>query len=87
MPALGGLGACPPGKFEKLHLLRLNLGAFLVIYQPLTFRRHRHTKLLKTYYLHAYPCWVTLQKLLYIEIVMLVSLKLLLPSLMLHDLI
>ena len=30
MPPLGGLGACPLGKFEKLHLLRLNLGAFLV---------------------------------------------------------
>ena len=34
---LGGLGACPRENFEKLHLLRLNLWAFLVIYQPLMF--------------------------------------------------
>ena len=26
--ALGGLGACPQGNFEKLHLQRLNLGHF-----------------------------------------------------------
>ena len=32
---LGGLGACPPENFEKLHPLRLNLGAFLMIYDPL----------------------------------------------------
>ena len=25
---LGGLGACPPGKFRKIGLLRLNLRAF-----------------------------------------------------------
>ena len=29
MPILGGLGACPPGYFEKLHSLRLNLRVFL----------------------------------------------------------
>ena len=32
MPALGGVwGHAPPGNFEKLHLLRLNLRAFLVL--------------------------------------------------------
>ena len=65
MPALGGLGHAPPGNFEKLHLLRLNLGALLVIYQPLMLLQTQVHKLLKMYYLHAYPCWVTLQKLLY----------------------
>ena len=35
MPNLGGLRACPPEKLVKLHSLRLNLGAFLMIYDPL----------------------------------------------------
>ena len=35
MLTLGGLGACPPGNFEKLPSLRLNLRAFLVIDHPL----------------------------------------------------
>ena len=30
-------------------------------------------KLLKMYYLHAYPCWVTLQKSLYFKIAMLLA--------------
>ena len=54
MPTLGGLGHVLPGNFEKLHLLRLNLRAFLVIYQPLMFCRYRYRKLLKMHYLHAY---------------------------------
>ena len=29
---LGGLEACPPGNFEKLSSLRLNLRAFLMVY-------------------------------------------------------
>ena len=37
MPILGGLGACSSRKFWKLHGLRLNLRASLVIYQPLMF--------------------------------------------------
>ena len=32
MPNLRGLGACPPGNFEKLSPLRLNLRAFLIVY-------------------------------------------------------
>ena len=41
---------CPQGNFETLHL-RLNLGAFLVIYQPLMpVDTVKH----KTSYLHAY---------------------------------
>ena len=32
-----GFGGMSPRKFEKLHFLRLNLRAFLVIYQPLMF--------------------------------------------------
>ena len=32
-----GSEGMPPENFEKLHLLRLNLRAFLVIYQPLMF--------------------------------------------------
>ena len=74
MPVLGSLGSCPPGNFEKLHLLRLKLRVFLVIYQPLMFLQTQVHKLLKMYYLHAYPCWVMLQKLLYIKIVMLLYL-------------
>ena len=31
----GVWGHAPPENFEKLHLLRLNLGAFLMIYDPL----------------------------------------------------
>ena len=43
MPNPGGLRACPPEKFEKLHPQRLNLGAFLMIYNTLA-----------TYYLITY---------------------------------
>ena len=32
MPILGGLGQSPPGNFEKIHPLRLNLTAYLVSY-------------------------------------------------------
>ena len=32
----GGAGGMPPENFEKLHPLRLNLGAFLMIYDPLS---------------------------------------------------
>ena len=32
---IGWSGSMPPGNFEKLHSLRLNLRAFLVIYHPL----------------------------------------------------
>ena len=47
MPTLGS-GACPPGNFKKLHNLRLNLRAFLVIFITLWCScRHRYTKLLK----------------------------------------
>ena len=28
MSLIGGLGACPPEKFEKIHALRLNLVLF-----------------------------------------------------------
>ena len=31
MPNLGGMGACPPEKFEKLDPLRLNLRALLMV--------------------------------------------------------
>ena len=79
--ALGGLGACPQGNFEKLHVLRLNPFSSLSTFDvPVDTGTENF---LIMYYLHAYPCWVALQKLLYIKIVMLVPLKLLLPSLML----
>ena len=32
-----GSGACPPENFEKLHPLRLNLRAFLMIFNPLVY--------------------------------------------------
>ena len=32
MPNLGGSGGMPPGNFEKLSPLRLNLRAFLMVY-------------------------------------------------------
>ena len=38
-PTLGGLGACPPGNFEKLHSLRFNMRAFSVIDHPLMLLR------------------------------------------------
>ena len=38
----GGSGGMPPENFEKLHPLRLNLGAFLVIYDPRIGRDRSH---------------------------------------------
>ena len=60
MPTLGGLGACPPGNFEKIHSLRLNLRAFLVIDHPLMLLWDTGTEnfLKSNYWLPAclYPC-------------------------------
>ena len=44
---LGGSGVCPPGNFEILHSLRLNLRAFLVIDFNAPVHGHRYTKLFK----------------------------------------
>ena len=47
-----GSGGMPPGNFEKLCFLRLNLRAFLVIYHPLMFL---WTQVYKTFYNVALP--------------------------------
>ena len=55
-----GSEGMPQENFEKLHLMRLNLGEFLVIYHA-TFDVPVDTgtqNFLKMYYQHAYPCWV-----------------------------
>ena len=78
--ALGGLGACPPGSFEKL-ATPSEIESQGIFSNFLTFDVPVDTStqnFLKMYYLHAYPysyaCWVMLQKLLYIKIVILLPL-------------
>ena len=62
----GGLGACPPGNFEKLHLLRLNIFSnLLTIDVPVDTGTENFLKCIICMPIHA--AWVTLQKLLYIK--------------------
>ena len=85
MPALGGLGACPPGKFEKLYQIESegifsNLSTFNV---PVDTGKENFLNVLSaclsmlgnvaeiTTFLNSYSCAVT------------IPLKLLMPSLML----
>ena len=81
-----GSGGMPPRKCWKITPYELKFkGIFskLSIFDvPVDTGTQNFLKFL-VYCLHAYPCWVMLQRLLYIEIVMLLLLKLLMPLLML----
>ena len=69
-PALGGSGGMPPqGNFEKITHFKIESEDTFSNLSTFNWCSCRHMQVHKTSYLHAYPCLVVLQKLLYIKIV------------------
>ena len=82
MPALGGSGACPPKEILKItpsetksEGIFSHLSTFDV---PVDTGTENFLKCIIC--MPIYPCWVTLQKLVYFKIVMLLPLKLLMQA-------